>query len=89
VLWSGLEVHLVKFRLNEQSVVRTEPRSILRVGMRIVGKATDTLVPSNGGQVPSFGMDDIIDLLVLRCQLASPKSGDPSSYVGKLDPRNH
>lgn len=69
VLWSSLEVHLVELRLDEQSIVRAEPRSILRVGMRIVGETADTLVPSDSGQVPSFGMDDIVDLLVLCCQL--------------------
>lgn len=67
MLRSMLESHLLILLFREQTVVRTVPRPILWIGMRIIGKSTNTLVTTDSGEVPSFRMDDIVDFLS-RCQ---------------------
>jgi hypothetical protein len=43
--------------------VRAIPAPILRVGVRVVGQSANTLVTPDGGEVPSFRVDDVVDFL--------------------------
>jgi hypothetical protein len=61
--WSRLESHLVILLCCEQAVMRAVPAPILRVRMRVVGETANTLVAPDGGEVPSFGVDNIVDFL--------------------------
>ena len=59
-----LELHLIVLLLSKQPVVWAIPTPILRVGMRVVRKTSQALVPSDGSEVPALGMDDVVYFLL-------------------------
>ena len=52
--------------LAEQSVMRTVPTPVLRIRVRVVRVAAETVVASDVGQVATLGVDDIPHLLQAR-----------------------
>lgn len=57
------EVQRLTLLLRKQPVVGAKPRSVLRVGTRVIGKSTETYISSDGSEIPSGGVDYVVHFL--------------------------
>ena len=91
VLGSGLEIQLVALFLHEQSVVRTVPRTVLRVRSRVVREAAEPRVTTDGGKVAPRRMNDVEYFLEGESeQRAAWRHAEATHFVvRKLDTWDH
>jgi hypothetical protein len=59
-----LKLHLIPLFLGKQPIMRAIPAPILRICVRIIGKTAEALVAPDGGEVPAFGVDDVVYFLL-------------------------
>jgi hypothetical protein len=63
IWWWWAEGDRFALFLSEESIVRTVPGTVLRIRVRVVRVAAESSVASDVREVPSFGMNDVPDLL--------------------------
>lgn len=75
MLGSRLEVHHIVLFGHEQPIVRSIPVLVLRIGVGIIRQSSESLVPSNRGQVSSDWVNNVVDSL-MRAEFVRGEKGN-------------
>jgi len=73
----------LRFFLDKQPIVGTEPRAILWIGARVVWETTDADVASDSSQIPTDGVNDVENFSIV-CEFNAGDHHDAAESGGPV-----